>query len=239
MTAGGQEKKLRPEVVIRPKRCRGAAAGIAGAHCDRFSRRSALQMLGRIAPITRPELSPPSTRAVASYVTATASAVTVSTARTPNMPTARQFPARQEIPWAHDHGVQQHSQGGCHQGVRAGAGHQPGRTRGDQQPCGHELCREVKPQLAVGPVAPVPRTSPQIICPPHGQQHANDNAVPGNRDLHNRSLWEIAPCDQGQPATAAPDRARGLSLMSTTSVRSTARRVESPSVPLSAVQRAP
>ena len=49
----------------------------------------------------------------------------------------------------------------------------------------------------------------------------------------------VTATSEGHTATAAPDRARGLSLMSTTSVRSTARRVESPSVRLPAVQRAP
>jgi len=165
------------------RRCSG---GAVEAQCDRSSPRSALLMLGRIAPITHPELSPPSARAVASYVTATASAVAVSAARTPNMPTtgssrrAGKYPGPAITVYSNLPG-RLPPRRSCWS--RPPARPHPRRSaalRSRTLPRGEATarCGSGRPG-STHLAADLPTTRPPA---------RHDDAVPGNRDLHTRGL---------------------------------------------------
>jgi len=107
----------------------------------------------------------------------------------------RQFPARQEIPWARDHGVQQHSQAApaAISSLRSRTlprGEAPAR-RGSGRPGSTHLAADHSPK---------PR-------PAARQRRCSTRQ---SRSSQPKSLKRSPLSAQGQPATAAPGHARGL-----------------------------
>jgi hypothetical protein len=196
-------------------------------------------MLGRIAPITRPERSPPSARAVASYVTATASAMAVSAARTPNIPTtgssrrARKYPGFAITVYSSIPRPAATAALALEPATSQAAPEAISSLRSRTLPRGEAPARRGSGRPGSTHLAADHSPKPR----PAARQRRCSTRQP--RSSQPKSLKRSPSASRANRPQQPQAMRERFSLMSTTSVRSTARRVEPPGVRLSAVQRAP